>query len=202
MTTKNAAEIISAAYCELINQGCKSFPINPQSFWFPNREIIIDTYERYACLGGTTAQAVMPYEHTHDGYVTRQLRPGINLILYNRAAYNERMRFTLLHEIAHVRLGHPVKTLEKESEAHFFAAEAMVPDLFLIFLQKQGYRLTPRLISAGFGTSIECAERKMEDLEWTRYIRTPYDAALYYQFQKYLLHFFPRYCNKSAIEVI
>lgn len=202
MTTKSAAEIISAAYRELILQGCRTLPVDPRNFKFVNREIIIDTYERYACLSGTTAKAVMPFERTHDGYVTRQLRPGINLILYNKEAYDERMRFTLLHEIAHVRLGHTVKTQKEEAEAHFFAAEAIVPDLFLLFLQKQGYRLTPRMISAGFGSSMECAERKMEDLERTRIIRTPYDTQLYELFKKYLLHFFPRKCDMATLDVI
>jgi Predicted Zn peptidase len=99
-----------------------------------------------------------------DGYTVKELRPGLNLILYNENRYSPRMRFTILHEIGHIRLNHKKDGSQEEIEANFFASQAIAPNIVLREILNRGYPLTQSLLTSAFWISKECANKKMNYL--------------------------------------
>ena len=74
-------------------------------------------------------------------------------IAYNDSVDFSRQRFTLLHEIGHVVLGHKQSSELAEAEANFFAKFAIAPPALVNLIKPTDYMD----IAIVFGTSAECA---------------------------------------------
>ena len=82
------------------------------------------------------------------------------LILFDDRKPRRRCAFTMMHEIAHARLGHREHSELAEMEANKFAAEALCP---LPLLSRSGL-VAPEKISEHFGVSEECARHRLDAL--------------------------------------
>lgn len=79
-------------------------------------------------------------------------------IYYNDAfPYICRQRFTLMHEVGHILLGHVGDTMENDNEANFFASHFLAPR---ILIHKYGYRDAEKLHGA-FGLSYQASNRAL-----------------------------------------
>ena len=177
--------ISGLAYRELIDQGCNQFLIRPTEFTFPDREIVIASMQYYARLTGTPIERLLPVG-CRDGYVYRNTRPGLDLILYNAKSSIMRMRFTVAHEIGHARLKHRVHTPREEAEAHLFACQLLAPDVIMQRLKDMGVVLNPAIIASMCGLSISAAEHKFADFSTCENMKTEYDEAILRSFGNYV----------------
>lgn len=84
----------------------------------------------------------------------------VPIILFNDRQNAKRCAFTMMHEIAHARLGHREHSKLAEIEANFFAANALCP---LPLLYRSGL-VAAVDIAMHFGVSEECAQHRIADL--------------------------------------
>lgn len=183
--------ISEAAYKELIFHNCRRFPINPEHFFYPDFDIVITSIQNYAKKTGKDSDLFLPVGCTRDGYVYRNAMPGLDLILYNEQVLSERVRFTIAHEIGHVRLKHKMIGKKEETEAHLFASQLLSSDILLYKLKSIGNILTPAIIAALCNISISAATIKFDDYQKCKMFHTKYDISLLNQFDRYI-----QYCCK------
>lgn len=95
---------------------------------------------------------------------------GRLIIFYNQEDMDERIKFSMLHEVGHLLLQHELnkddeKLYEKqEIETNFFAAQLLMPEQILIELQKRGKRITVDFLVDSFKVSKEAANKRVETL--------------------------------------
>ncbi|MBP3365927.1 MAG: ImmA/IrrE family metallo-endopeptidase [Treponema sp.] len=88
-----------------------------------------------------------------DGFLLFNIDRGCYQVYYNDRMPPERIRFTIMHEIAHIMLEHTKHTAKNEQEANFFAKTALVP-LGMIYKLRLSNSFE---IADTFGISIEFA---------------------------------------------
>lgn len=95
---------------------------------------------------------------------------GRLIVFYNQLDKDERIRFSMLHEIGHYFLEHNLKTDDKklyekqEIETNFFAAQLLMPEQTLIELQKRGKRIDADFLVNAFQVSKEAANKRIETM--------------------------------------
>lgn len=152
--------------CEfLVDSQIESLPVNPFDIIRANRWGLV-TYQELADLLGTSQEEIIQASASCDGFT---IFNGRNYcIAYNsRVRQYSRIAFTLLHEAAHIVLGHFAECdsfhnnlafyRQFESEANFFASNVMAP---YVVMRECGL-LTPQLLHCACGLSHEAAERRL-----------------------------------------
>lgn len=95
---------------------------------------------------------------------------GRLIIFYNQSDLDERIRFSMLHEVGHYFLGHKLETDDKELyekqeiETNFFAAQLLMPEQTLIEFQKRGKRIDVDFLIHTFQVSKEAANKRIETM--------------------------------------
>lgn len=207
MTEIDFNTVTSAAYTELIRHRVHRPPVDPLHMHFSGVEIM--TYEQYAEMAELGAEIQNIREHFSDGIFSKNLRPGLRLILYESHPNLSRRKHTILHEIGHYRLDHQIHGDREEVEAHFFASQVLMPNAVLRHIRQRGYQITLSLLRLYFGVSRTSATKKLEYLE--RYPFThenEHDGALFHLFWQFLDTYFPdlygrnntSFLRKSTIE--
>ena len=122
---------------------------------------VIDTFSSYEKKTGSS----LP---TSAEGITLKL-PGMNLILYDDKITNAgRRNWTVAHELGHVLLSHASLTKETEREADAFAAELLMPEAVIRYLdQRDGEPITPNTMTNYFSASLTACKR--------RRLNIPYD---------------------------
>lgn len=82
------------------------------------------------------------------------------LILFDDRKPANRCQFSMMHEIAHVRLGHRDHSKLAEIEANYFAASALCP---LVLLARSGL-VDAADVARHFGVSEACAQHRLDSL--------------------------------------
>lgn len=108
----------------------------------------------YRLLGKTAKAACLKVSESgfkfcfvgHDGLETRY-------VFYNDQKPCGHVRFTVLHEIGHIVLGHLQESEVAEAEANFFAKYAIAPPMLVRMIEPTDYMD----IAEAFGLSRECA---------------------------------------------
>ncbi len=80
---------------------------------------------------------------------------GTTNIVYNDDKSYRRLRFTLMHEIGHVDLGHKERSALAEKEANYYAGYALAPSPFIMRYASKD----KDVISNVFWISPDCANR-------------------------------------------
>lgn len=118
-------------------------------------------------------------EKYKDG-ICSEKRDGTMYIFYNDDKSYERINWTLLHEIAHLVLGHTEHCSLAEAEADFFAKYAIAPPILI----HQYHLSTAEDIQDRFCISHEAAENALS--YYKKWLRIPilklYDKKLEYLF--------------------
>lgn len=73
--------------------------------------------EAYACIDDLSKDGFMIFDYNNSCYK----------IYYNDDMLYERIRFTIMHEIGHIMLGHKKHSVENEQKANAFARIALAP---------------------------------------------------------------------------
>ena len=182
--------ITSLAYKELIEIKTAKFPLKPEFIKFP--DIVVLSYQKYARLANIPVEDVSCDNELEDSYVTKELRPGLKLILYNEVKFDARRNHSVFHEVGHVRCGHIKHGEFEEIEAHFFAGQLNAPNILIKEIRRRGYRITVSLLKKCFRLSNEAAYKKLDYL--MRYPEThpnEYDDAVLRKFSKFINTYYP-----------
>lgn len=92
---------------------------------------------------------------------------GRKIIFYNSHEEKSRGTWSLIHELGHDKLGHPLNSEQypnKEIEAHFFAAQLLMPEQLIHEIERRGVNITVQLLQGCFGVSKEAAEKRIQTL--------------------------------------
>lgn len=109
------------------------------------------------------------FEASKDGFnVVIEISKGlfVNCIYYNDAMPKKRIRFTIMHELGHLNLGHTEHSDLAESEANHFAKYSLAPPPLVHNSQVEDYVE----LAAVFELSKECAFYAMKNYtNWVKY---------------------------------
>jgi len=161
------------------------FPVDPKQLFLliPNCRIL--TYQRFAEINNCSIREVIELCESKSGCTHYDTAQDRYLVLYNDSTANNnvqgRIRWTLAHELGHVRLKHlphiaanqiaensfsNLSDPALEAEADHFAALLLCPMPLFEQLQIQ----SPADIHQVFGLSHEAADCRWRDyLKWKRY---------------------------------
>lgn len=96
---------------------------------------------------------------------------GKLIIFYNERHIDERIRFSMLHEIGHYLLNHVFQTNDKdlyekqEIETNFFTAQLLMPEQLLLELQRRGKCLDADAVAELFKVSKPAAVKRLETIQ-------------------------------------
>ena len=128
-----------------------------------DRYVYFDTFEAYSKLTNVPLDKLTMNGKLNDGYTVR-LHGGINLILYyEKNKGNPRLNWTLAHEIGHIYLNHDNDGRNQEVEAHWFAAELLMPTSICCQIARK-ITFTPERMSKTFLVSVNAANNKIDTL--------------------------------------
>lgn len=192
--------VTQKAYDFLLEYGYNRFPINPF-------KVLEDLSDYVICLPWSEAKKVLktkdPFHLKEIGAEARTMQfrnDDKYYVVYDdvTAKSEHRITWTIMHEVGHIILGHLTEfketaldrgglTNEKygvlEKEAHYFAAEVLMPTSLLKFFTN----ITIDEISLLFGVSEEAATKKYNRVFKTSYMPTsPYDYKLLRNFFDFL----------------
>lgn len=193
--------VTQTAYKFLLECGYSRFPISPY-------DVLDELGDYVVCLPWTEAKKVMKSE---DPFHLRQLQAegrtirvrtnGMYYIVYDDVTVNspDRISWTIMHEIGHIILGHLVEFSETalnrggmtsaqygvlEVEAHYFAAEFLMPTAILKYFKG----ITVDEIALLFGVSDEAAEKKYKRVFESNYLPSgEYDKQVIRNFYRFLV---------------
>ncbi len=127
---------------------------------------------------------------------------GKTIIFYDETKPIAHVNFSLLHELAHNDLGH-VRCDEQnelyhkqEIEANTFAAQILMPEQLLRYLQHQGVMITVSFLTKNFGVSKLAAEKRIKTLantveEWRSRTEKEFDDIIIGRYLPLIQHLFP-----------
>lgn len=179
--------VTKMAYEFLLECGYSTFPISPY-------DVLNELNEKVVCLSWSDARKILNTDDPFhlmklkaEGRTVRMRDTGKYYIVYDDVTINspDRISWTIMHEIGHVILGHLVDFSETalnrggitneqygvlEVEAHYFAAEFLMPTAILKYFPD----ITVDEIALLFGVSDMAAEKKYKRVFKSSYL--PYDA--------------------------
>ncbi len=121
-------------------------------------EIMIDAFSSYekrtGCRLPTDAEGI-----------TLKL-PSMNIILYDDGVNNVgRRNWTIAHELGHILLGHSDVSKMNEREADAFAAELLMPEAVIRFLDEREEKpISPETMTNYFSASLTACKRRRLNL--------------------------------------
>ncbi len=183
---------IATTACEdLLTIKASSFPVSFKNLKAKQGRLEIISLQTYSFITGVPICDLTACEFS-DGYMIKNVRPNLHLILYDENTKEYRANHTVWHEIGHFRLGHRTHGEKEEIEAHFYAAQIRVPTPLVIELQRRGYTISKDFISSAFNIGAEAAEKKMDYFRrFPRGHRNKYDDLILCLFSKWLNSKYP-----------
>lgn len=129
---------------------------------------------------------------------------GKYIIFYDDTKPDYHVRFSLAHEWGHYELHHDLDARKKyaslynkqEQEAHFFAAEILMPRAVLLKIHHRDYKVNFTLIANYFYVSYEAAQKKIHNINsyknnWRTQNEQQFDEPIVTVFQNAIDYFFP-----------
>lgn len=121
-------------------------------------KIMIDTFSSYE------KRVVAALPSSAEGLTVKT--PSMDIILYDDKVTNSRRRnWTIAHELGHVLLGHGEVSRANEREADAFAAELLMPEAVIRFLdEREGEPISPETMTNYFPASLTACKRRRLNL--------------------------------------
>ncbi len=128
---------------------------------------------------------------------------GKKIIFYDNAKPVTHINFSILHELGHSDMGHQ-KCKEhdelydnQEVEANAYAAQLLMPEQLLRYMQHQGIRITVPFLIKNFGVSESSAQKRIRTLantneEWRSRAEKEYDDIILDRYLPLIQHLCPR----------
>ncbi len=156
----------------LARQNIWSSTIDVQSLKY-DKKIIFDSIQGYAEATNTPIKNFIDHKTQllSDGCCIPMYDRGIFVVLYNFDLNTslERLNWTLAHEVGHIYLGHKKDSDIEEIEAHYFAAQLLIPE-YILFMIDQKWGLDEKDICKLFNVSQEAARKRVAAYKNKMYI--------------------------------
>lgn len=151
-------QITTEAYLTLLKLDIKSFPIPNRLIECKGAKIV--SYQEYANVVNRPVSDIACECDLADAFLIRGIRPGLTIILYNAEVFDKRMKYSLWHEIGHIKCNHQKHGDQEEIEANYFASQVIAPNALIHEIARRGYTITLDLLVECFGLSKEAAKKK------------------------------------------
>lgn len=133
-----------------------------------DKNIVFDTIQNYCFLTHTPLFYFLSEDKQmlHDGCTIYDPESNYYIVLYNaNIMCFEHLNWTLAHEIGHIYLGHEKDDDLEEIEAHYFAAQLLMPDYTLYMTYKEYGKISSEDITEIFGVSPEAARKRIKTMK-------------------------------------
>ena len=189
--------VAKKAYDLLFELGYDRFPISAE-------QVLSDLPGKIECLSWFDAKSILdtddPFhlrQTNADARTTKLRGDDTYLIVYKASFSAERNKWTLLHEIAHIILGHldefDATALDRggltpeaysflEVEANWFVSEFLMPTPIVKMIDN----LSAKKISLLFGVSVEAAKKKIDHIRKHGHMFSKYDEDVRRQFYRFM----------------
>ena len=152
----------NAATNLLLQQEIRSLYIDVRDFKLPDN-IFIDSIQKFCSMTGFPI-AELDGKNI-DGACLLKMETN-RIILYDDTVENEqRKHWGICHELGHVCLDHTDDNRESEIEAHFFAAQLVMPEIVLWDIYKRKGSLTDYDLYDSFNASYIAANKRIDTLQ-------------------------------------
>lgn len=178
----------NAATDLLLQQNISGLYVDVRKFSF-DRPIKIDSLQNYARI---TKRPVTDFTCDKISGCCLVKHPRCSIILYDENEMNEcRKHWGITHEIGHVYLGHKQDRGVDEVEAHYFAAQIVMPECVIQEIINYFGPISARDICAYFNASYESAQKRIETLSKRGVHRSwkDRDKQLLEKFKPYIHHY-------------
>lgn len=145
----------------LLHQKISSLYIDVRSLVF-DKNIMFDSIQNYCKLTKTPLSTFINNEVLLDGFTI--IKGKLFIIFYNAHQNSARLNWTLAHEIGHIYLGHTCDEKIEEIEAHYFAAQLLMPEIVIIDLAIQHHGINAEEISDYFHVSYTAACKRVDTI--------------------------------------
>jgi hypothetical protein len=150
----------------LASQNITTSKIDVQNLKY-NKTIVFSSIQNYCKITGDPIEYYINprTKLLKDGCTI--IEGGIYVVLYNdKNQSQEHLNWTLAHEIGHIYMGHIADQDNEEIEAHFFAAQYLMPEYSLIQMQTmKNSVLTATDIYNVFNVSWTAANKRISTLK-------------------------------------
>jgi Zn-dependent peptidase ImmA (M78 family) len=128
---------------------------------------------------------------------------GKKIIFYDDSKPLSHINFSKIHEFGHDDLGHIMSKniseelyKKQEIETNFYAAQILMPEQLLRYLQHQGVSITVSFLIDNFGVSRQAAEKRIQTLaktneEWRSRSEKEFDDIILYKYRPLIQHLCP-----------
>lgn len=124
-----------------------------------DKKIVFFTIQEYAKATNTPITDYYLKGKLVDGYTI--VEDDLYIVLYNEKLCANRRNWTIAHEIGHIYLGHEQDTEVEEIEAHFFAAQLLMPEFVLYKIYMNIGKLEEEEILDLFFVSSDAAKKRI-----------------------------------------
>lgn len=170
----------------LYKQDVSNRILNIQNLTY-DKNIVFDSIQNYSQLTCTPLFYFLSEDKQmlRDGCTIYMPKNDLYIILYNaEITYFEHLNWTLAHEIGHIYLGHTKDSDLEEIEAHYFAAQLLMPDYTLFMTAKEFGKISSEDITEIFGVSPEAAQKRIQTMKKRTYFCASKKAKEIWQLQK------------------
>lgn len=151
-----------------------------------NKNIIFDTIDNYCKITNTRFENLTCKGKLKDGYVI--VMSSGYLILYNDTIKcKERINWTLAHEVGHVYLDHKSDGKKEEVEAHFFAAQLLMPEQVVRNIRQNEIIVNESFLIDTFSVSPIAAEKRIKTLNNKPDISRPRDNQILDLYETFII---------------
>lgn len=148
----------NAATHLLLKQNIDSLFIDIRNFRF-DKKILIDSVQHFAETVNQPLSNFMCDKFSGCCVLPNQ---RCNVVLFDNSEKNEyRKHWGIAHEIGHLYLEHEKDGEKEEKEAHFFAAQIVMPEIVMYNLSDRCGGLTPEKICGLFNASYDSACKRV-----------------------------------------
>lgn len=129
-----------------------------------DKNIIFDSIQNYCALTGDPIEKYInnTTQLLSEGCTIYHKEANLYIVLYNDKPQTlEHLNWTLAHEIGHIYLEHTTDSVVEEVEAHFFAAQLLMPEYSLYMMDNNYNSLTVHDVYLVFNVSWSAASKRI-----------------------------------------
>lgn len=148
----------------LYQNNINSLSVDVQSLRYDKR-IIFDSIQNYCAIVNEDISKFDIKDILQDGCTL--IADDVYIVLYNDEVSllsPERLNWTLAHEVGHIYLGHTQNGRKEEIEAHWFAAQLLMPEYVIRHMKQRFGFINIEDLIACFNVSIDAAINRLRSI--------------------------------------
>lgn len=148
----------------LYQNNINSLSVDVQSLRYDKR-IIFDSIQNYCAIVNEDISKFDIKDILQDGCTL--IADDVYIVLYNddvSLLSPERLNWTLAHEVGHIYLGHTQNGRKEEIEAHWFAAQLLMPEYVIRHMKQRFGFINIEDLIACFNVSIDAAINRLRSI--------------------------------------